>query len=244
MEFLPFYLALGSYAAGIWLWFSPEARTARSVAARQHATQRDVADGLLKMPCPSCGGHIKFASQNIGKSIPCPALPKDDHFAQTRSTQNGLLLLPGTHRIPGARHRGKNALPTLQNGHHFEGAKMNSKLKHIQNWPALAREVKWSANKLAKQCKVSKDSLRRHFLQHMGEPPRTWLAEQRQYFAIGILHNGSSIKGAATLLGYKYQTKFTRKFKEFWGACPTLPLRHNNNVPVQKNAKMINTAAK
>jgi len=28
--------------------------------------------GRLKMSCPSCGGHVKFAFQNVGQQIPCP----------------------------------------------------------------------------------------------------------------------------------------------------------------------------
>jgi hypothetical protein len=86
LEFIPIYLVFGSYAAGLWFWFSQEARTARLVVARQHAAKCDAAAGLLKMLCPSCGGHIKFASQNIGQSIPCPhcrqtiALSKPDNL--------------------------------------------------------------------------------------------------------------------------------------------------------------------
>ena len=26
----------------------------------------------IKLSCPACGGHVKFASQNIGQKIPCP----------------------------------------------------------------------------------------------------------------------------------------------------------------------------
>jgi hypothetical protein len=86
LEFVPLYLALGSYAGGLWFWFSKEAKTARSVAARQHAAQRDAAAGLLKMSCPSCGVHIKFDFQNLGQNIPCPhcrkiiALRKPDNL--------------------------------------------------------------------------------------------------------------------------------------------------------------------
>jgi hypothetical protein len=30
-----------------------------------------------KMSCPSCGGHIKFAIQNLGQKIPCPHCHKE-----------------------------------------------------------------------------------------------------------------------------------------------------------------------
>jgi hypothetical protein len=71
-KFVPFCLVLASYAAGLWFWLSKDARAARSLVAQQRAYQRDSAAGLLKMPCPSCGGHIKFAARNAGQIIPCP----------------------------------------------------------------------------------------------------------------------------------------------------------------------------
>jgi hypothetical protein len=48
------YLLVGSMAM---LWF--ERRTAQAAQS-------------LKMSCPTCGGHIKFAIQNLGQQIPCP----------------------------------------------------------------------------------------------------------------------------------------------------------------------------
>jgi AraC-like DNA-binding protein len=99
---------------------------------------------------------------------------------------------------------------------------MNTKLKHVQNWPELAKRANWSASVLAKQCGVSERTLRRHFLKQMGECPREWLAGQRQDKAIELLRDGSSVKEAAAGSGYKQQTNFTRKFKSEWGACPTL----------------------
>jgi hypothetical protein len=72
MEFIPFYLVLGSYAACGWLWFSKEGRAARLIATQRRIASRDAAAGLLKMFCPSCGGHIKFSSQNLSQKISCP----------------------------------------------------------------------------------------------------------------------------------------------------------------------------
>lgn len=72
LQFIPFGLALGAYAAAISFWFSSDARTARLSEARQLAAQRDATAGLRKMFCPACGGHVKFAAQNIGQQIPCP----------------------------------------------------------------------------------------------------------------------------------------------------------------------------
>jgi AraC-like DNA-binding protein len=99
---------------------------------------------------------------------------------------------------------------------------MNTKIDHIHNWPELARQANWSAATMAKLCGVSANTLRRHFLQKAHKTPGAWLAEQRQHRAIELLRDGSSIKETASCLGYKQQTNFTRKFKEFWGACPSL----------------------
>lgn len=54
-------LLLGSGGALLWLWFGR-----RMLRRRQQVAE------LLKMFCPGCGGHIKFASANIGQRVPCP----------------------------------------------------------------------------------------------------------------------------------------------------------------------------
>jgi hypothetical protein len=43
---------------------------------RQLATRRYAAAGLMKMFCPACGGHLKFAAKNVGQQIPCPHCQK------------------------------------------------------------------------------------------------------------------------------------------------------------------------
>jgi predicted RNA-binding Zn-ribbon protein involved in translation (DUF1610 family) len=57
MAFLPLFLLLGSFAAVICLWLA--GRMPRTIAT-------------IKMFCSSCGAHIEFASQNLGRKIPCP----------------------------------------------------------------------------------------------------------------------------------------------------------------------------
>lgn len=58
VEIMPFYLLIGSYVAVIWFWL-------------EESTMAQIA-GSLKMSCPYCGGHIMFATQNLGQNIPCP----------------------------------------------------------------------------------------------------------------------------------------------------------------------------
>ncbi len=73
LQFIPFGLALGSYAAAVALWFSSEARMARA-GARQLAARRDATAGPIKMRmvCPACSGHVEFAAPDVGKQISCP----------------------------------------------------------------------------------------------------------------------------------------------------------------------------
>jgi hypothetical protein len=54
-------LLLGSGVLLLWLWFGRKVQFRRRQAAE-----------LLKMFCPGCGGHIKFAPANVGQRIPCP----------------------------------------------------------------------------------------------------------------------------------------------------------------------------
>jgi DNA-directed RNA polymerase subunit RPC12/RpoP len=71
-ELILLYLVVGSFGAVLWILFSKDAKAAGQLATQQLALQRDTAAGLLKMPCPACGVHIKFSIQNLGQQIPCP----------------------------------------------------------------------------------------------------------------------------------------------------------------------------
>ena len=99
---------------------------------------------------------------------------------------------------------------------------MSHQLQTIQNWPEIARQARWSASALAKNCGVSVRTLHQHFLQQTGENTKAWLAEQRLQRAIELMRAGLSIKAAAITLDYKNPSSFTRKFKDARGICPTL----------------------
>jgi AraC family transcriptional activator FtrA len=101
---------------------------------------------------------------------------------------------------------------------------MNYKLNNNQDWLELARHANWSVSKLAARCGVSERTLRRYFIRHLGQPPKTWLSEQRQRHGYELLCNGSSVKETAACLGYKQSTNFTRKYKNHWGICPSVQL--------------------
>ena len=123
---------------------------------------------------------------------------------------------------------------------------MNNKLRHVQNWPEIARAAQWSANALAKLTGVSKDTLRRRLLLQFGKSPKVWLAIERQRQAVALLRGGSTIKETAVFLGYKQQTNFTRQFKAYWGVCPSYFINTSGqcNSFQRNSAQMINIATK
>jgi transcriptional regulator GlxA family with amidase domain len=118
----------------------------------------------------------------------------------------------------------KNSRTVSQKRHHPEETGMNTKLNHMQDWPALAREAQWSASALAKKCGVSLRTLERHFLKQTGKSPSNWMAEQRQKQAVELLRDGNTVKATASCLGYKQPANFTRQFKDHWGVCPSRQL--------------------
>jgi predicted RNA-binding Zn-ribbon protein involved in translation (DUF1610 family) len=69
LDLLPFYLLLGSVAACFWLHFAKKSGFGSAGAELNSADS-------LKMSCPACGVHIKFAPQNLGQKLPCPQCQK------------------------------------------------------------------------------------------------------------------------------------------------------------------------
>ncbi len=66
LKALVLYLLTGSLFSLLWSW-----------KTKLSAKTPDSADSHLKISCPSCGGHIRFASQNLGQKIPCPHCQKE-----------------------------------------------------------------------------------------------------------------------------------------------------------------------
>jgi hypothetical protein len=56
------YLLIGSYGVILWHWFRSPTNP-----LLHHSTTP-----FLKMACPACGLHIRFAAQNLGQQVPCP----------------------------------------------------------------------------------------------------------------------------------------------------------------------------
>lgn len=104
---------------------------------------------------------------------------------------------------------------------------MNTKLKHVQNLPELARQANWSAAQLAKMCGVSRRTLARSFKKQFAKSPKIWITEQRQKQAVKLLRDGFCVKETAAELGYNCAHNFSRDFKKHWGYCPTKDQRPN-----------------
>lgn len=96
-----------------------------------------------------------------------------------------------------------------------------SRLDRIQNWPELAQLSDCNAAALSQRCGVSVRTLERHFCEKMGQPPKHWLAAQRQRRATQLLNQRLLLKEVAFQLGYKYPAHFTRDFKSHWGCSPS-----------------------
>jgi DNA-directed RNA polymerase subunit RPC12/RpoP len=96
LQFLPFGLALGSYAAAVALLFSSESRMARLAQARQ----RDATTGLMKMVCPACGGHVQFAAPNVGQQILCPHCQKEMTLREPENLKMTCVLCGGHIEFP------------------------------------------------------------------------------------------------------------------------------------------------
>jgi AraC-like DNA-binding protein len=98
---------------------------------------------------------------------------------------------------------------------------LNCRISHIQNWPELAQQAKWSASALAKQCGISLRTLERFFLTKMDKRPKVWLSEERQRLAVELLQRGYTVKETAGFLNYRHPSHFTNGFKKRSGYCPT-----------------------
>ena len=102
---------------------------------------------------------------------------------------------------------------------------MPSRLKHIQNWPEVAKENGWLATGLVQRCGVSVRTLERHFLAHLDQTPKEWLLGQRQLFAFELLTDGTTVKEVAHRLQYKHASHLTNRFKRHWGRPPTREMK-------------------
>lgn len=98
---------------------------------------------------------------------------------------------------------------------------MHCLLARIEDWEPLAQECRYSVSKLARQRKVSVREFERFAREEFGRPPHAWLHSLRMKRALELLRDGSLVKEAADLLGYKTREHLGHDFKQYFGIPPS-----------------------
>ena len=79
---------------------------------------------------------------------------------------------------------------------------MNSRLRRIQDWRALADKARYNVRTLAKLAGVAPRQLERFFVENQGMTPREWLKELRIWRAQELLASRHTLKEAAVSLHF------------------------------------------
>ena len=106
LQFLPFGLALGSYAALVQPWLAKrvkaESPSVQTVVANSDPAKTGAAVLVrsLKISCTTCGGHVEFATNLLGETISCPhcratiTLKRADNIKMSCSSCGGHVEFP------------------------------------------------------------------------------------------------------------------------------------------------------
>jgi AraC-like DNA-binding protein len=98
---------------------------------------------------------------------------------------------------------------------------MSAKLRLKVDWVRLARRANYSTAALAALCCISVRQLERDFHRETSQSPEKWLNGLRARDGLKLLREGSTVKEAASILGYRYPEGFTRDFKKVFGISPS-----------------------
>jgi AraC family transcriptional regulator len=90
---------------------------------------------------------------------------------------------------------------------------MSSRLDHIANWEALAAHCGYCLEVMARECRISRQHLRRYFLDQFQTSPKEWLDDLRWREAARRLARGDQPKAVSIELHFKQQSHFTKFFK-------------------------------
>lgn len=91
-------------------------------------------------------------------------------------------------------------------------------MKNLQNSP--------SVQEIADACNVSYGKLSQIFKQHTQYSPLQFLQHYKFCYANRLLHEGTSIRDVASMLGYSDQFSFSKQFKRSMGISPSESQRH------------------
>jgi AraC-like DNA-binding protein len=87
-------------------------------------------------------------------------------------------------------------------------------------WLDLAHKSAYRASRLSRQVGVSRRQLERSMQKLFSRTPQEWLDEQRMALAVPVLQKHRHVKIAASRLGFKQASHFTRCFKLRYGLSP------------------------
>jgi transcriptional regulator GlxA family with amidase domain len=88
------------------------------------------------------------------------------------------------------------------------------------DWVGMAGKAGFRAARLAQMLNLSRRQLQRHTREFLGRSAQAWLDEQRMIAAPGVLRKLGLVKAAATELGFKQCSHFSRLFKLHYGLWP------------------------
>lgn len=97
-----------------------------------------------------------------------------------------------------------------------------------EDWEAYAARCLYSIARMAEGKKMSRQHLRRRFLQSLGANPKEWIETQRLEAAMRLLSAGKAVKEVAIELGFSHSSHFSRFFQRKTGHSPR---QFQENVP-------------
>jgi len=90
----------------------------------------------------------------------------------------------------------------------------------IEDWKAYAAQCCYSINRMAKGKEITRQQLRRSFLQCVGKSPKEWVELERLEAAVRLLLDGKAVKQVSIELGFSDCSHFIRFFKRKVGRSP------------------------
>ena len=108
---------------------------------------------------------------------------------------------------------------------------MSGRLERKGDWKKLAAASHYKVEALARQCKVSRRTLLRYFLENFKETPKQWLDKVRADTAAEEILRGELLKSVAADVDCKHPSTLTRLFKRVKGTTPTDYRDKHGDVP-------------
>jgi AraC family transcriptional regulator len=98
---------------------------------------------------------------------------------------------------------------------------MSSRLDRIKSWELLAARCGYCLDRMARECGMSRQHLRRYFLEQFHISPKDWLDDLRWRRAAARLAKGEMVKAVSSELNFKQQSHFSKFFKRLARQTPS-----------------------